>query len=120
MEDTSLLIEAGKIIASVLAGSGGLWAYIKLRQEKKKTPYDMFMELMNEQKKFYEARNKDYEQEKLDSAEKSFVIMQSQVCKHKYTNPNTVCPVDVANNDRLKKRCERCNLADQEENNDCT
>lgn len=56
----------------------------------------MFMELLTEQKKFYEQMNADYEREKLDSAEKSSVIMQSHFCKHKYTDPNVVCPVDLA------------------------
>lgn len=27
-------------------------------------------------------------------------------CKHKYEDPNIVCPVDLANDERLKKRCE--------------
>lgn len=35
----------------------------------------MFMELLTEQKKFYEQRNADYEREKLDSVEKSSVIL---------------------------------------------
>jgi hypothetical protein len=89
-------------------GGGGLWAVIKARVDKKKTPYDMFRDLLEEQKKFYEERNADYEREKLDSAEKSSVIMQSHFCKHKYKDPNIVCPVDVANDARLKKRCDRC------------
>lgn len=97
---------------SLLAG-GGLWGWIKSREEKRKTPYDMFMELLREQKKFYEARNADYEREKLDSAEKSSVIMQSHFCKHKYKDENIVCPVDVANDKRLKKRCERCGLNEE-------
>lgn len=91
-----------------LSTCGGLWAWIKAKEDKKKTPYDMFMELLNEQKKFYEARNADYEREKLDSAEKSSVIMQSHFCKHKYSDPNIICPVDVANDKRLKERCNRC------------
>lgn len=94
-------------VFSMLAG-GGLWAVIRAKVEKRKTPYDMFMELMAEQKRFYEERNADYEREKLDSAEKSTVIMQSHFCKHKYTDPNIICPVDKANDERLKKRCERC------------
>ena len=92
---------------------GGVWGWIKAREDKRKTPYDMFRELMVEQKKFYEERNADYEREKLDSAEKSSVIMQSHFCKHKYTDPNVVCPVDVANDARLKKRCDRCGYAPQ-------
>lgn len=96
-----------KVVAGILTG-GGLWAWIKAREDKRKTPYDMFRDLLAEQKKFYEERNADYEREKLDSAEKSSVIMQSHFCKHKYTDPNVVCPVDVANDARLKKRCDRC------------
>lgn len=96
---------------------GGIWHWIKAREDKRKTPYDMFRDLLVEQKKFYEERNAEYEREKLDSAEKSSVIMQSHFCKHKYTDPEIVCPVDVANDARLKKRCERCgyNQAEQEQ-----
>lgn len=96
-------------------GGGGIWAWIKAKEDKKKTPYDMFMELMREQKRFYEERNADFEREKLDSAEKSSVIMQSHFCKHKYTDPNIVCPVDVANDARLKKRCDRCGYGKEDE-----
>lgn len=105
--ETSIWLDLAKVAAGILTG-GGLWAAIKARIDKKKTPYDMFMELLSEQKKFYEQRNSDYEREKLDSAEKSSVIMQSHFCKHKYTDPNIICPVDVANDKRLKERCNRC------------
>ena len=105
--EANIWIDVLKVVAGILTG-GGLWAAIKAQIDKKKTPYDMFMELLNEQKKFYEQRNADYEREKLDSAEKSSVIMQSHFCKHKYTDPNIVCPVDKANDDRLKNRCKRC------------
>ena len=104
--ETNIWVELAKLAVAFLGG-GGLWAWIKAREDKRKTPYDMFRDLLEEQKKFYEARNADYEREKLDSAEKSSVIMQSHFCKHKYSDPNIVCPVDVANDDRLKKRCER-------------
>lgn len=104
-------------IFSLLAG-GGLWAAIKAIIDKKKTPYDMFMELLAEQRKFYAERNADYEREKLDSAEKSSVIMQSHFCKHKYNDPNITCPVDVANDERLKKRCDRCGYNKTEEDED--
>lgn len=109
--ETSLLTTILTGIISIVAGAG-FWSWIKAKEDKKKTPYDMFMELMNEQKKFYEQRNADYEREKLDSAEKSSVIMQSHFCKHKYTNPDIVCPVDKANDERLKKRCDRCGYND--------
>ena len=115
--ETSIWLDLAKIAAGVITG-GGLWAVIKARVDKKKTPYDMFMELLTEQKKFYEQRNADYEREKLDSAEKSSVIMQSHFCKHKYTDPNIVCPVDVANDERLKKRCDRCGYNQNEKNDE--
>ena len=78
----------------------------------------MFRDLLAEQKKFYEERNADYEREKLDSAEKSSVIMQSHFCKHRYDNPEIVCPVDTANDERLKKRCDRvgyCPIKEKED-----
>ena len=97
-----------------LIGGGSIGAWIKIREEKRKTPYDMFRDLLAEQKKFYEARNADYEREKLDSAEKSSVIMQSHFCKHKFSDPDIICPVDLANDERLKKRCERCGYNKEE------
>lgn len=104
--DTNIWLDILKVFAGILTG-GGVWAWIKAREDKRKTPYDMFRDLLAEQKKFYEERNADYEREKLDSAEKSSVIMQSHFCKHKYKDQDIVCPVDKANDDRLKKRCER-------------
>lgn len=105
--ETSIWVTVATGVLSILAGMG-FWNWIKAREDKRKTPYDMFRDLLEEQKKFYEARNADYEREKLDSAEKSSVIMQSHFCKHKYSDPNIICPVDVANDKRLKERCNRC------------
>lgn len=104
-------MEWTEIVVSALGGGTvltGIIEIIKAKIDKKKTPYDMLKDLLAEQNKFYQQRNADYEREKLDSAEKSSVIMQSHFCKHKYTDPNIVCPVDKANDERLKKRCERC------------
>ena len=98
-----------------IVGGGGVWAVIRAIIDKRKSPYDMLCELLNEQKRFYAERNADYEREKLDSAEKSSVIMQSHFCKHKFSDPNIVCPVDVANDERLKKRCDRCGFGGQPE-----
>lgn len=115
--ETSIWMDLAKIAAGILTG-GGLWAVIKAREDKRKTPYDMLRDLLAEQKRFYEERNLDYEREKLDSAEKSSVIAQSNFCKHKYADKDVVCPVDMANNERLKKRCERvgyCPLENKEE-----
>ena len=92
---------------SLLAG-GGLWAWIKAREDKRKTPYDMLRDLLDEQKKFYEQRNADYERERLDSAEKSAVIMKSGRCQHRFRDPDVKCPVDEANEVRLENRCKRC------------
>lgn len=117
MENTWITVITG--VLSLFAG-GGIWGVIKAREDKRKTPYDMFRDLLAEQKKFYEERNADYEREKLDSAEKSSVIMQSHFCKHKYTDPNIICPVDVANDKRLKERCTRCGYGkneNEDENN---
>lgn len=100
-----------EIIVTALGGGGlitGIVEIVKARIDKKKTPYDMLMDMLAEQKKFYQERNADYEREKLDSAEKSSVIMQSHFCAWKYKDPDVVCPVDRANDDRLKKRCDRC------------
>lgn len=115
--ETNIWVELAKLAVAFLGGSG-LWAWIKAREDKRKTPYDMFRDLLAEQKKFYEERNADYEREKLDSAEKSSVIMQSHFCKHKYTDPNIICPVDVANDKRLKERCNRCGYNQPNETSD--
>lgn len=111
-------IEFAKIAAGVLAGGGGVWGILIARENKRKTPYDMLLQMLDEQKKFYQERNADYEREKLDSAEKSSVIMQSHFCKHKYTDPQIVCPVDVANDERLKKRCDRCGYNEDKDHED--
>lgn len=105
--DSSIVYKIIEMVGAFLAG-GGLWAVIKAKVDKKKTPYEMFMELMQEQRKFQEQLKSDYANEKLDSAEKSAVIMKSQFCEHKFKDKNIVCPVDRANDERLEKRCERC------------
>lgn len=106
--DWNIIITA---LISALLGGGGIWGVIEIRERRKKTPYDMLMEMMQEQKRFYQERNAEYEREKLDSAEKSSVIMQSHFCEHKYTDRNIVCPVDKANDERLKNRCQRCDYS---------
>lgn len=99
------------ILVSALGGGTvmtGLLEIVKAVVDKKKSPYDMLVGMLEEQKTFYQERNADYEREKLDSAEKSSVIMQSHFCKHRFSDPETPCPVDVANDARLKQRCDRC------------
>lgn len=117
--ETNIWVELAKLAVAFLGG-GGLWAWIKAREDKRKTPYDMLKEMLLEQKKFYEERNADYEREKLDSAEKSAVISKSQFCQHKYTDPNIVCPVDEANVRRLENRCTRCGYGRNENENNET
>ncbi len=103
-------------VISLLAG-GGIWSVIKARVDKKKTPYDMLMEMMAEQKRFYQERNAEYEREKLDSAEKSAVLTATHKCAHRFKDPETPCPVEEANEERLKNRCERCKYNDGTEDN---
>ena len=86
--------------------------------DKKKTPYDMLMEMMAEQKRFYQERNAEYEREKLDSAEKSAVLTATHKCQHRFKDPAIPCPVDEANEERLKKRCERCKYNEEESHAD--
>lgn len=102
------------IIVSALGGGTvltGIVEVIKTIVDKKKTPYDMLVGVLGEMQKYQQQRNADYEREKLDSAEKSSVIMQSHFCQWKYKDPDIVCPVDKANDERLKNRCSRCGLS---------
>lgn len=106
-------------VIGIFAGAG-FWGVIKAVVDKKKTPYDMLRDLLAEQREFLEEKEAELRKEKLESAEKSVVISKSQFCKHKYTDPNVVCPVDEANIHRLENRCTRCgygNDTESEENN---
>lgn len=109
-----MTIDWTTIISSVIAlfAGGGIWGVIQAREEKKKTPYDMLMDMLAEQKKFYEERNAEYEREKLDSAEKSAVLTATHKCKHRFKDPEIACPVEEANEARLQKRCKRCEYGD--------
>lgn len=92
---------------SLFAG-GGIWAVIKARVDKKKTPYDMLLEMLAEQKKFYAEKNAEYEREKKDSAEKSYILAQTRKCSHRFKDPGIPCPVDEANEARLQSKCAGC------------
>ena len=98
------------IITAVISflGGGGLWAVIKARVDKKKTPYDMLMEMIAEQKKFYAEKNAEYEKEKKDSIQKSYILAQSRKCQHRFKDPDIPCPVDEANELRLQNKCNGC------------
>lgn len=110
--DTTNIITA---VVALLTGGGGIWAWLNAREGKRKTPYDMMVEMLEEQRKFYHERNADYERERLESAEKSAVIQQTHKCRLKYTNPDAACPVDAANEERLKNRCDRCGYGNGKE-----
>ena len=93
------------IVSIISAGVGGVLGKII---DKRKTPYTMLQELLDRQARYLDDRIADFEREKLDSAEKSAVIMKSGQCEHRFKDPNIHCPVDEANNERLEKRCQRC------------
>jgi len=97
------------VIALIGAASGGgIWGVVQAKINKKKSPYDMLSEILVEQRKFYAEKNEELKAEKEDSAEKSFVIAQSRLCRAKVENPNIVCPVESANDVRLKSKCNGC------------
>ena len=102
-------------VAGIAVGGGGVLTVIveavKSAIDKRKTPYDMLKDMLAEQTRFYKEKNAELEREKLDSAEKSSVIMQSHFCSHRFKDPETPCPVDVANDKRLKNRCGRIGYA---------
>ena len=102
--DWSTIISA---VAGIFAG-GGIWAVIKARIDKKKTPYDMLMEMIAEQKKFYAEKNAEYEREKRDSIQKSYILSQTRKCAHRFKDPAIPCPVDAANEERLQSKCANC------------
>lgn len=112
--ETSIWVTIATGVISIFAG-GGIWGVIKAREDKRKTPYDMFRDLLAEQKKFYEERNADYEREKLDSAEKSAVLAATHKCQHRFKDPDIHCPVEEANEERLKNRCSRCKYNEEDE-----
>ena len=87
---------------------GGIWSVIKASVDKKKTPYEMFMELMQKQTESYEVQKAELEKEKVDSAEKSAVISKTHNCLHRFKDPDIQCPVEKANDERLEKRCQSC------------
>lgn len=105
--ETNIWIEVVKIVGAIAAGAG-FWAWVKAREDKRKTPYDMLMEMMAEQKRFYAQKNAEFEREKKDSSEKSYILAQSRKCAHRFKDPATPCPVDEANEARLQKKCENC------------
>ena len=47
--ETNIWLDIIKVAAGILTG-GGLWAWIKAREDKRKTPYDMLRDLLAEQK----------------------------------------------------------------------
>lgn len=91
-----------------LLGGGGIFGIWLAKEAKKKTPYDMLVEMLQEQKRFYADRNAEYEAERRASQEKSKVINAARKCPYKYKDPNLECPVDKADEERLRSQCESC------------
>ena len=99
------------VLISALGGGGALTGVIEIARakiSKRKSPYDMMCEMLDEQRRFYAEKNAELDREKRDSACKSAVIQQTAYCKHKYKDPTLVCPVDKANEERLRSRCDEC------------
>ena len=95
------------IIIAVI-GATGFWAVIKALVDKQKSAYDMLITTIAELKELYETQSAEFRQEKIDSAEKSAVIAKTHKCLHRFDNPEIVCPVEEANDERLQNRCSRC------------
>lgn len=102
-------------VAGTVLGGTGLWAYLKSRAETRKTPYDMLVQMLGEQKKFYEEKNAEAERERQDSVEKSHVIAQASKCKYRFGDASIHCVVEEANDERLKRRCEICKAKSEED-----
>lgn len=111
MDWTTIIVSA----ISLFAG-GGIWGVIKARIDKKKTPYDMLIEMITEQKKFYAEKNAEYEREKRDSIQKSYILSQTRKCQHRFKDPAIPCPVDEANEERLQSKCANCEYNTEKEN----
>jgi len=105
------------ITAAVSAlGGGGCWAAIKAAVDKKKSPYDRFMEVMDQQEQLCRDAREELALERRHSAEKSHVIAQTTKCPHRFKDPASPCPVDSANDDRLKRICKLCNEVKEDGN----
>lgn len=89
-------------------GGGGLWAVVKAAVDKKKSPYDRFMEVMDRQEQLCSEIRAELAEEREDSAAKSHVIAQAAKCPHRFKDPASPCPVDAANDERLKRICKLC------------
>ncbi len=97
------------ITAAVSAlGGGGCWAAIKAAVDKKKSPYDRYVQLLDEHEKFYQQMCQKLDMEQKDSAMKSHVIAQTTKCPHRFKDPAAPCPVDTANDERLIRICKLC------------
>nr|DAT75927.1 MAG TPA: hypothetical protein [Caudoviricetes sp.] len=100
------------VVGTVFGGTG-LWAYLKTRAETRKTPYDLFVQMIDEQTKFYAEKNAEYARERQDSAEKSHVIAQASRCQHRFRDASIHCAVEEANDERLKRKCEICRAKEE-------
>lgn len=91
-----------------LVGGGGITTIITAAISKKKSPYDLYTEFIQTQREWMERTEAELRMEKADSAEKSYIIARSRLCEVKRTNPDVQCPVDEANDVRLRGKCKVC------------
>lgn len=110
------MINWNTIILAII-GAGGFWVVVKTLIDKQKTAYDMLMTTITELKDLYTRQSEEFKKEKLDSAEKSAVISKTHKCLHRFNDPNIVCPVEEANDERLKNRCSRCEYNPEADDN---
>lgn len=96
-------------------GGGGLWAVIKAAVDKKKSPYDRFMEVMDRQEQLCSEIRAELAEERADSAAKSHVIAQASKCKYRFGDASIRCAVEEANDERLKRKCEICKAKEVKE-----
>ena len=91
-----------------LVGGGGITTVITSLISKKKSPYDLYTEFIQTQREWMERTSQELEREKVDSAEKSYIIARTRLCEVKRKHPDVECPVDAANDDRLRHKCKEC------------
>jgi len=97
-----------------LIGGGGITTVVVALINKKKSPYDLYTEFIQTQREWMERVEADLSKERQDSMEKTYIITQTRLCEAKRTNPNMECPVDAANDRRLKDKCRICEKTQSE------
>lgn len=99
-----------------LIGGGGITTVVVALINKKKSPYDLYTEFIQTQREWMERVEADLTKERQDSMEKTYIITQTRLCEAKISNPKVKCPVDEANDARLKNKCRICHEQTQSGN----